>query len=101
MTEMGLKFMPAEGAQRVAAVDSNDGKQEIKQIRAADGFPKLGAAELAEMEAPAEMIEEVSGHKDTQSGKQRFPRLQSHEKAEYEGPRGGVKRDKQFGSNRL
>jgi hypothetical protein len=89
---MGLKFMPAEGTQRVAPVDSNDGKEEVDEIRAADGFPKLGAAELAEVEAPAEMIEEVSGHKDTESGEERFPRLQCHEKAEYGDARGGVKR---------
>jgi hypothetical protein len=30
------------------------------------------------------MKEQVSGHKDTQSGEQRFPRLKCHEQAEYE-----------------
>ena len=72
---MRLEFMPAEGPQRITAINSNDGKQEIDEIRAAYGFPKFSATKLAEMEIPSEMVEKVSGHKDTQSGKQRFPRL--------------------------
>jgi len=49
---MGLKFLPAEGSQRVASINCNDRKQEVEQIRLADGFPELGAAELVQMETP-------------------------------------------------
>ncbi len=72
---MSLKFLPAKGAQRIAAVNSNNGKKEIAQIRVPNGFPHFGAAELAKMQIRAVMIKQVSGQKDTQSGKQRFPRL--------------------------
>lgn len=98
---MRLEFMPAEGSQGITAVDSDNGKHKVEKVRAAYGFPKLGAAELGEMKIPAEMIKKVSGHKDTQSGKQRFPRLQCHEKAEYGAQGVASSRDKQFGSNRL
>jgi len=57
----------------------------------ADGLPELGATELAEMQIAAEMIKNVSSHKDTQSGKQRFPRLKCHVKAEYGEASPGVK----------
>src|SRR6266404_5398329 len=98
---MGLKFLPAEGPQPVAAVDSNDREEEIDEIGAADGFPELGAAELVEMETPAEMKKEVSGHQDAQSDKQHFPRLQCHEEAGYGAQGAASSRDKQCGSNRL
>ncbi len=90
--QMTLKLVPTECAQSVAAVDAHDGERQVNKVCAADGFPKLGAAELAEMESAAEMIEQVSDHKDTESGSQCFPRLQRHEEAEYGGAGGGVKR---------
>src|SRR5260370_17226362 len=98
---MGLKFLPAERTQRVASINCNDRKQEVEQIRLADGFPELGSAELVEMETPAKMIKQVSGHQDSQSGKQRFPRLQCHEEAEYGAQGPPSRRANQCGCTRL
>jgi hypothetical protein len=66
---MLLKVLPADCPEEITHIDKNNGSQDINRISSFQGFPELSAAELAEVEICAEMIEKISGHKEAQSGK--------------------------------
>lgn len=97
---MGLESLPAQGAYRIAGVNGDDGEKQVKVVCAADGVPKFGAAELAEVQGSASVIQEIADDEKPERKQQPLPRLGIHKGRVIADSR-QVKRRKGSNSNAL
>src|SRR6516162_8492966 len=97
---MGLEFLPAKGADRIAGVNGDDGEKQVKVVCAAESVPQFGAAELAEVQGSARVIQEIADDEKPEREQQPLPPLGIH-KARVMGDCRQVKRRKRSNSNVL
>ena len=86
LTNMLLKIPPSKGAEEVANVDEQHGKQDIERVGALDRVPEFFAAEGAQIQQVAGTVEEVPQQREAQTYENPFPRLYRHERADYWSP---------------
>ena len=78
IADVGLEGAPAKGANGVAKVDGYESEKEVEIVDAANRGPEAGAAELAEIQRMAEVVEK-EGHKQGQQDEEPpLPRLKRH-----------------------
>jgi hypothetical protein len=63
--DVGLKSLPAEGANGIASIDSSHSEEEIEVVGTADGVPKLSAAELTEVKSASGAIKKKRHYERT------------------------------------
>ena len=89
--EILLEDLPAKGAQRVAAVNGDEGEQQVPEICSANGVKQSGAAKIGEIDESGGAINDEAQDAESDQGQEEFPRRCLHAIASVTAACGSVK----------